>query len=445
MPYPGQVASKTGHVDIVRNPAVQSFLQRCSDVPRPTPEDIREALKSSDNIATFEEHDLPGVVLALDGSSYEAAPDQVYPSRSIGYVKISSVALDMQRYNGLRVPGTHTIDPMTVNALLKDTEAFSMALPGAYVVPAGRQTAREGFQYELQGYVASERTRLGKHTLYDTLVKIWDAMDRLQTRSNGERYLEVGCPEDACEGKVEVSVKLGTGPCAECAAQVLLTNSLRLHEPFMEAGSNEHVLNRLMNGVEHLLMLHYVLYLYDVNPQLLSRLCIISDGPLAVFGEMASLHRGIMKLLGDIRDEQRNCGRVEPLILGFSKSGRIVEHFAAIENLLLEVQTPGGVVFPVSDEPTKDPSVNHGKETYYGQDFYIRTPSGRGFVMGLPYPFENKGRTDFQTAKTEICHYGSVIGRALRVIREFEFDLYGASLVPITLVDRSDRKSPAWI
>jgi hypothetical protein len=67
------------------------------------------------------------------------------------------------------------------------------------------------------------------------------------------------------------------------------------------------------------------------------------------------------------------------LILGFSKTGRIVEHFTAIENLIAESQPPKSFVFPISDayryiylEPAKDPTVNHGKETYYGQDFYIR-------------------------------------------------------------------------
>jgi hypothetical protein len=84
-------------------------------------------------------------------------------------------------------------------------------------------------------------------------------------------------------------------------------------------------------------------------------------------------------------------------------------------------------------EPAKDPTVNHGKETYYGQDFYIRMSSGRGFVMGLPYPFKDRGRQDFQTAKSDTAHYGGTIGRALRIVREFVSDLYGSSLVPITL------------
>lgn len=440
MPYPGQTAGKTGHADIVRNPDVQSFLQRCCDVPRPTPDDIKKLLAEASDAVSFGDHDLPSIVLALDGSSYEASPDGVFPSRRIGYVKISSVALEMERYQGLRSLGTRTIDPLLVNALLKDTEAFSMALPGAYVVPTGRQSAKEGFRYELQNYIMSERTQLAKHTLYDTLQAIWEAMGRIESDCDGRHFLKVGCVEDLCEGKAAVDLKTSRGKCDGCGAEILFVNSLRLHEPFMETGDNQAVLNRLMNGIEHLLMLHYVLYLGDVNPKLLARLCIISDGPLALFGEMAPLHRGIMKILGSIRDKQRTAGLDEPLIIGFSKTGRIVEHFSSIENLIAEAQPPHSFVFPISDEyrysylePAKDKSVNHGKETYYGQDFYIRMPSGRGFVMGLPYPFEDRSRTDFQTAKTDLSYYKGTIGRALRVVKEFESDLYGSSLVPITL------------
>lgn len=440
MPYPGQVAGKTGHADIVRNPDVQSFLQRCCDVPRPTPDDIKKLLSEASDAVCFGEQQLPGIVLALDGSSYEASPDGGFPSRRIGYVKISSVALDMERYKGLRVPGARTVDPLVVNALLKDTEAFSMALPGAYVIPAGRQSSKEGFRYELQNYLMSDRTRLAKHTLYDTLQTVWHAMDRIEPDGKGGHFLKVGCTEDLCDGKAAVDVKTNTGKCNSCGADILFVDSLRLHEPFMETGDNQAVLNRLMNGIEHLLMLHYVLYLREVNPKLLSRLCIISDGPLALFGEMAPLHRGIMKILGVIREQQHAAGLDEPLIIGFSKTGRIVEHFASIDNLIAEAQAPHSFVFPVSDEyrytylePAKDKTVNHGKETYYGQDFYIRMPSGRGFVMGLPYPFSDRSRSDFQTAKTDLSNYKATIGRALRVIKEFESDLYGSSLVPITL------------
>ena len=155
---------------------------------------------------------------------------------------------------------------------------------------------------------------------------------------------------------------------------------------------------------------------------------------------MAPLHRGIMQILGDIRQEQHALGLQEPLIIGFSKTGRVVEHFEAIEHIISEAQPPHSFVFPVSDfyryrylEPAKDPTVNHGKETYYGQDFFVRMASGRGFVMGLPYPFKDRSQPTFQTDKTDIAHYGSTIGRALRVVQEFESDLYGSSLVPIIL------------
>ena len=105
---------------------------------------------------------------------------------------------------------------------------------------------------------------------------------------------------------------------------------------------------------------------------------------------------------------------------------------------IIDEQCEDGVIFPVSDEyrytfiePAKDPSTNHGNDTYYGQDFFVRTRKGHDFIVALPYPFGAKG-DGFQVAKTEIARYGN-IARALRVIREFESELYGDSLVPVTL------------
>jgi len=31
-----------------------------------------------------------------------------------------------------------------------------------------------------------------------------------------------------------------------------------------------------------------------------------------------------------------------------------------------------------------------GSESYYGQDFYVKTHSGKLFVLSLPYPFQAK-------------------------------------------------------
>ena len=165
--------------------------------------------------------------------------------------------------------------------------------------------------------------------------KRWGALRRLL-----EAGVYLSAVLDSCGGIADVYLDTHKGICSQCAGEVLFGNSLRLHEPFMDNGENQTVLNRLMNGVEHFLMLHYVLYLREVNPKLLSQLCIISDGPLALFGEVAPLHRGIMKILGSIRKQQNADGLQEPLMLGFSKSGRVVEHFAAVEGLIADVQGP---------------------------------------------------------------------------------------------------------
>jgi hypothetical protein len=99
-------------------------------------------------------------------------------------------------------------------------------------------------------------------------------------------------------------------------------------------------------------------------------------------------------------------------------------------------EAPGQVASEGADRCRRSapPRPNHGKDTYYGQDFFVGTQKGHDFFVALPYPFGTKG-DGFQGSKTEIARYGN-IARALRVIREFESELYGDSLVPVALAHR---------
>jgi hypothetical protein len=78
-----------------------------------------------------------------------------------------------------------------------------------------------------------------------------------------------------------------------------------------------------------------------------------------------------------------------------------------------------------------------GNETYYGQDFIYKTPSGRTFVFALPYPFGSKENSSlvFHQAKTETWRYTD-LSRAIALINHFECDLYENAVIPIALANR---------
>lgn len=79
-------------------------------------------------------------------------------------------------------------------------------------------------------------------------------------------------------------------------------------------------------------------------------------------------------------------------------------------------------------------SPNFGDETYYGQNFFLKTEKGQMFVVAVPYPFATKqDKVRFAQEKVDVSRYQD-LGRA--------FDLYHSAVVPIALAHRHASISP---
>lgn len=442
MPYKGEVASKHGHSEILSNPDVKSFLNSCIDVPKPSVEELSTHFENAQPLDSYGNL-LPDLILAMDGSSYESPVDGRYPSRMIGYLKISTVLLDMAKYESVKGSKTRFIDPILVAKLQKETGAISLALPGAFVQDPNCSSVRESYRCSIQNYLRSSETELGGRTLYSTLIQLVRYLGRVRLVDDVECVAFQTCFNKACseenpKNPIFVGVDSGVGSCSLCGEKVYACDVLRTHEAFVENGSNIEAYNRLMTAIEHLLNAHYLNYLWKENPDYLSRMCILMDGPLAIFGQSAHLHRSIMLLLDEIRKDLSRRGLQEPVVMGVTKTGRVCEHFSQIDYLV-----PRNTVFPISDEyrykfiePTKLGSEkNFGDETYYGQDIFVKTNKGRQFNLCLAYPFSSKRGGEFRTEKVNLKNYAQ-LHRALSVIQTLESELYENSMIPVVLAHR---------
>ncbi len=437
MPYGGQGSGTLSQDDIVRNPDVQRFLERCEDIPRPTPEELNALLEGQPHLDDFT-GELPRYIIAIDGSSYESSLDPNFPSRRIGYVKISMVILRMEDYQALHLRPSRFVDPMAVARLGDQTAALSMALPGAYMRMKGASSVEDGFRHALLEYYRSPSTALSGRTLYDTLFEVAGKTARVNAQ---DEMLFSECPNRECRlpEDVELAVPkvLGVSTCPHCGQSVYATDILRVHEDFLDTAENISSLNRLMVVTEHLLAMHYLLHLYREDRATLGQVGIILDGPLAIFGGPAPMHRGIMRLLDEIAHSQVRDGHSAPLVMGLTKTGTLAEHGKMLRDLM-----PDGVVFPIRDDyrytfvdaSKAGQTVNYGKDTYYGQDFLVKTRSGKVFPLCLAYPFAVKAGA-FKTQKVEIIRYAQM-GRALKVLETLETDLYQDALIPVVLAHR---------
>jgi hypothetical protein len=78
--------------------------------------------------------------------------------------------------------------------------------------------------------------------------------------------------------------------CPNCGNVLYPSDCLRLWEEVSESQSNYGALTRFMQDLEHLMMMHYVRYLYENSIEDLAATAFFIDRPLAVYGNSAWLH-----------------------------------------------------------------------------------------------------------------------------------------------------------
>lgn len=440
MPYEGELASKTAHSEIIRNPDVAAFLDECSYL---TPPSGQECQAVADRFVTPPEREakLPSFVIAVDGSNHESSIDDRLPSTKIGYIKIGAVLIDLESYGALRVG--KFVDPFRVAELQNNNSALTFSVPSANIRWGVKPTVRESFRALVDQQFVGSRTRFNQA---DPFTSLRSTLFHLASRRPGAlgtgdpRKLKIyKCPE-CNRGPIEVEDVPEQQHCRLCGAEVYPTDCLRLWEEMQEYQSNQTSISRLMLILEHLIPFHYIRYLFKKSPLLLSGMAFFVDGPLAIFGTAAWLHRSIMIFLQEVNRKLARYNCAPLLMIGLQKTGQVVDHIGLVERFV-----PNNRLFAIGDAyrykyilAGREAARNgFGFETYYGQDFIFKTPSGRTFVFALPYPYASKDEpgTDFIAEKVEFDRYQQ-LPQAVQLINMLESDLYKNAVVPIALAHR---------
>lgn len=430
MPYREERASKGGHSDLVRNPDVSGFLGQCDYITEPTLEEAEKIASTFENIDVDE--DLPLKVVASDASPYSDPINGMFPSTQVGYVKVSLVLIDVNDYSGLSKPGTRFVDPFKVAEMHRNADAISFVLPGANVKYKSAATVADGFRRAVWEQLSDHRTQMAndvKFNVASTLLAIEDSrtitIEKCPSCGESEEFLFANLEQQH--------------HCKSCGEEVFLTDSLRLHEQMSEYGDNTSSITRFMNVIEHLTMATLIRMLGHHQPESLSSMSFLIDGPLAIFGQPARIHARLMQLYFKIGQYLQKKGLPTPVILGIQKSGQAAEHAKSISRYL----KPGSIKIIDDDyrarwiKGSDSKTDNFGHETYYGQDFIYKTPSGKIFTLALPYPYEKKfSRTEFAVEKAKFESYSGTLSRALKLIQFFELELYEDAVVPVALAHR---------
>lgn len=433
MAYDRQTAGKGGHSDFVLNPDVQAFLAECDYMRPPSDSEAKSMASTFFKAPRGLPPRLPEYVVASDASKSDTPINDKLPSTQIGFIKVSHVLIEMQKYADLIDPKTRFVDPFKAADLHRNASPVTYTLPGSNIRFQHAKTVKDGFRRAVFKQLSSDKANgaPSRLILTDTLLAL-----------NGGRMSLTACSSCGEVGDFNFDASTLQRACSICNEPVFLTDWLRLHEDISDFGNNTSAMTRMMNAVEHLLFVGLVQQVFKADPRALAKMAFVMDGPLAIFGQPAKLHARIMSFLQLVNNRLKEL-KLEPLlVIGLQKTGQVMDHA-----LLLNKFLPNGVIRFVDDDYRNkyikggdSPITNFGNETYYGQDFLFKTERGRIFNFAVPYPFSSKGRSNEQKAfaidKVEIANYGSLVERACELIRHFELDLYESAIVPVALAHR---------
>jgi len=440
MPFDGEPSSATAHQDFIRNPEISAFLKDCEFLATPDGKEL-ERLRSQFQPYTLDGDDHPiDFTLATDGSVYESLIDPRLPSTRACYVKVSSVLIKMTEFRGLTEPEFGLIDPFRIAKLKENNNALTVALPSSNLRLKGQKSPRSTFRKKLDDFFHSTRTWFDPADSATSLAATYETLATLrkgQKAPPGTVHVHK-CPNPDC-GEPGHSVPINKPyHCPACGEPIYTTDSLRLWEEVEDFRSSMEASSRFMTYLEHFLPVHYMRFLLARSPAVLAKTAFFVDNPLAIFGNAAWIHASIMPFFHQMREDLKAKGLKPPLIIGLQKTGQLVDFGSLITRSL----TPR-TCFPVTDDFRQDyigtiKSRNgFGSESYYGQDFYVKTYTGKLFVLSLPYPFETKllPGLDFDTEKCKRANYPD-LGRACSLLEEVETDLWQNALAPVALAHR---------
>lgn len=435
MPFAKETASALGAEDIMKDAEVTALFQRCQHNVDPEAykgDILNQAVDVTDQVVRPRR----GFVIAADGSSYEASVSDGFPSARMGLLKIGQVWIDTAEYHKIDPRSGGDPDPIAIAKLEREKNTYSVPLTGAGI-HLDKLGPRESFRRSTFEAFRSARFELLDVGLETTLIDLLEIEGRTAV-VNGRRHVVIPgsrkCPitGEPLGEDVLIPEDTGMAPSPRAPDKPLYTTDvLRLSEAFAEEGSNQQAYTRAMSAFEHMVLAHTIMRLdaAEHTRTILEDTVFLVDGPLGIFGEPASLHRPMMKMINRVRSNVRGT---PPLVIGVTKTGRVVEHGKLIQPMLLESFPRGRtVLLPISDPyryayidlGAKNPDSNFGNDTHYGQAFLVRSANDRIFELNIAYPFPAKA-AGFQNQKVDLAAYGADIGRAIGVLELFETELY---------------------
>jgi hypothetical protein len=421
-------ASSLGHVPTIRHPMIAEALARYSS-PGSRTQDVAAITDRLINPSELgQESWLPRWTMATDSSPFEHVVDPAFPSTRLVFAQMSAVLVDLHRLQ-------ERIGPFISPAAIRDAQQATVM---AGVLPSSNLLRLDGTPPKRAFREAVDELLRTRHVEGTSLFEVLEEVqaNRLDTH---ERPLAsvTRCPNPHCmmpvtdiDGKPLLFDAAGT-TCESCGERILFTDLLRAHETFREHGENGEACGRIMSVAERLITLGFLDHVYGRMRGFVGDIALVTDGPLALFGEVAKLKSGILRRMQRIAEELRAGGLRLPVIVGIEKAGVFVEHARAIRPHI----PPGFLMAPDQDYLEKYITFrgsSHGAETYYGRHFFYRSSDRRVYVITIP-PL---GRRDSLPHEPFASEDYPTLACTCALIEAIGTRLYDDATIPLVLAHR---------
>jgi hypothetical protein len=411
---PTEYASKSAHSQVVNDPLVRAFLEKCS-LP-----------KRADEISFSDHRELPFEpvsdnpirhVIAIDGGYDEVMVRSEFPSSPMCFFQFGALIFSVEDLEDLEEQPF--IDPDDMSKL-KRIQRLKLVLPIRNITLGDESTLTDSVRLAVHDFF---RQKVDDERLADTLR--WFVFQEYGPKVS--EWNLASCPIcDARNVRLQRSQMTAnhTFTCDSCGGEVYLTDVFRLHEAVDDELGAGGILGYVTTTLEQIILVHLIRLILKTKPAMLGQILFIKDGPLAFFGQTANMHRPMRELVKHLLDHN------DLYLAGLEKSGSFVEHADEIIGKL----DPGTVLILDNDYiyryvlPGKaDPANPYGRTTYYSNKLIFKTRRGWVYVVSLPtrqslaYPTED----DLEN-----------LSEILTNIEKLRCDMYDNALVPVALANK---------
>lgn len=418
---PIERASKIAHVEIIKNPEVQAYIDQCYLPAASEPAALDEILTDLVNVDLQE----ISTVIAIDGGYTETFVREDFPSASIAFFTFGPLLFKLADLRAL--DNERFIAPEDLHRL-KHIERYSLVLPTKGIRHRGEASLASTIRRAVYDFFQRSTDPGGDQLMASLrwfLFRSWRGSADDTACVDLER-----CPYNCGQGLISFS---HTDPvcknCPCCGHPVYLTDVFRLHERVDEEMGASGIAAYVMTTLEQIVLVHLIRSVLGIKPALLRNILFIKDGPLAFFGLVAPLYRPMRELVEYLISDPGGPSGPTLRLAGLEKSGLFVEHAAAIQE-----QLRPGSFFVAGDTyirkyvvPGSDAGSTYGQNTYYGQKVFFRAPEGEMHVATIPAVSYKA-----EPCPSDIPHLYDILG----LIGELRCSMYDNALIPVALANK---------